>query len=178
MVEIPWDILLGAAGGATIPIFFMVIFADKIIDHVFERYRKQLELSADIDIHLREQRITVYTELWKKTELLPKWPRSHDVTYEKLDDFSKGLRDWYFQVGGMYLSEDARDSYIDLQETITDNLKAKRSGNIIDDEYDRIRDKCSALRTELTNDILSRRAAPIKPNKQRTKNTKTRPSSY
>lgn len=177
MVEIPWNILLGAAGGAAIPIFFVVIFADKIIDHVFDRYRKQLEFSSDIDIHLREQRISMYTELWKKTELLPKWPRSPNVTYMKLTEFSKGLRDWYFQGGGMYLSEDAKDSYNDLQETITDTAQ-RRSGNIIDDDYDRIQSKCSALRTEITNDILSRRAAPIKASKQRKKNTKKRPSSY
>jgi len=177
MVEIPWDILLGAAGGAAIPIFFVVIFADKIIDHVFDKYRKQLEFSADIDIHLRDIRISVYTELWKKTELLPKWPRSPNVTYEKLTEFSNGLMDWYFQGGGMYLSEDTRDSYNDLQETISITVQG-RSGNITDDNYDRIRSKCSVLRTEITNDILSRRPAPIKVSKQGKKDNKKRPSSY
>ncbi len=37
-------------------------------------------------------------------------------------------------------------------------FEGKRSKDIItNDDYDKIRDKCSALRTELTNDILSRR---------------------
>ncbi len=184
MPEIPWDILLGAAGGAAIPTVLVVIFANRIIDRVVENtfarnleayrkqlelvvaqsletYKNQLELSSDIDTDLRDRRTKVYDILWKKTELLPKWPRAPSVTYEKLSKFSEELRDWYFRDGGMYLSRQAQKSYVNLQETITDILKVKKNGKITDDDYDTIRDKCSALRTELTNDILSRRAAPL-----------------
>lgn len=62
------------------------------------------------------------------------------------------LRDLYFQAGGMYLSEETGDSYKDLQETISVTVQ-RRSGNITDDNYERIRSKCSMLRTEITNDI-------------------------
>lgn len=121
-----------------------------------------LNTRAKVDEGLRETRIRVYQDLWKKTHLLPKWPRRTDVTYEMLQAFSQQLCDWYFDQGGMFLSKKARDSYGQLQDTVGAVLKQRPKG-LIDSEgadYKQVRVQCSRLRTELTADLLSRRAAP------------------
>ena len=95
--------------------------------------------------------------------MLPKWPRAENVTYEQLLKLNQDLRTWYFTRGGMYLSRTAhRDAYSPLQDKLAGVLKSNTTGNISGDHYDLIRDKCSALRTSLANDIESRRESPIR----------------
>jgi hypothetical protein len=76
------------------------------------------------------------------------------------------LRKWYFDGGGLYLSRSAQKAYAKVQDAIwnleTCKDKNKDNDNLIeDDEYDVIRDRCSKLRTEITKDLLSRKAAPF-----------------
>jgi hypothetical protein len=120
-----------------------------------------IDIRSKVDESLRESRIPVYQVLWIKTSLLPKWPRSKDVTYEMLAQFSVDLRDWYFNQGGMLMSKRARSVYGDLQETIAKVLEKDGRGQMCNTHYDEVRDVCSKLRTELTNDLLSRRSAPF-----------------
>jgi hypothetical protein len=68
--------------------------------------------------------------------------------------------DWYFERGGIFLSESARDAYFEVQKCINASLEKNQTGRVSDHDYKAIRALCSALRTELTNDLLSRREAP------------------
>jgi hypothetical protein len=63
----------------------------------------------------------------------------------------------------MYLSRDTQKAYFAVQETIRETLEEKDSGRVEDEHYDAIRDKCSALRRQMTEDILSRIPAPAQP---------------
>jgi Sec-independent protein translocase protein TatA len=130
-----------------------------------EQYKRALEVSSQIDIHLREQRIAVYKEIWLLTGRLPLWPRDLTLTYAGLLSMSEALRDWYFRTGGMWLSRAARTAYGAVQERITAILTADPSptGRLDDEHYTEIQKLCSALRTELTNDLLSRSAPPERP---------------
>lgn len=138
----PWNIIAGALGGSSITVIITVvlglIFAQRIIEKAVdgsarrfeskliqteEAFKTRLDLSAQIDVHLREKRITVYGKLWKATEILPKWPRAESVTYAQLLEFSETMRDWYFGEGGMYLSRDAQGAYGALQDAIWAILK-------------------------------------------------------
>lgn len=174
-MNFPWDGLVGVVGGSAVFAAFGVPFAQKVVEKVVETtskgfesafvraeeaHRKQLEIAGSIDLDLRQRRITVYQEMWGRTSLLPKWPRATNVTYEKLTALSEALRDWYFNSGGMYLSTKGRDAYGHLQDAILAVCKEK-SGPLDPTHYEVVRDKCSALRTQLTDDILSRRAAPL-----------------
>jgi hypothetical protein len=182
MEGIPWNTIFAAAvsSGLTTAILIIigVYFARRVIDGLVEsgvkRYEfalqqaqkaleSALEVGSQIDIDLRERRIRVYKCLWQRTEILPKWPRNPEVTYEALYKFSATLRDWYFQTGGMYLSRDTQKAYVAVQEKIRETLEEKDSGPVEDEHYDAIRDRCSALRTQMTEDILSRKPAPLQP---------------
>jgi hypothetical protein len=117
---------------------------------------------TSIDESLRAKREVVYSELWNLTSVTPMWPRSLNVTYQNVFDLSRDLKDWYYTQGGLYFSELSKDAYGDLQEEVNRVITSEGgipppSDNVISDEnYDAIRDKASALRTELTEDLISR----------------------
>jgi hypothetical protein len=133
------------------------------------------DMNTKIDEQLRDRRLDPYKEIWRKTAILPRWPRATGVTYVQLHTFSGDLRDWYFGQGGIYMSAETRDAYFALQAAVTQVTMVPeaqppptdqpvpeprvREGVISSAEYELIRGKCSALRTELTSDIQSRRRA-------------------
>lgn len=179
----PWEIILTALGTSSLTAIILtilgLILAQKFIEQgtasasrrfesslikAEEAYEKAIEFSTQIDVHLREQRIKVYGTIWQATSILPRWPRATNVTYADIVRFSEGLRSWYFaEQGGMWLSTSARQAYGNLQETIWQILPQRSEGTISQDDYEAILAKCSLLRTELTNDLVSRRAAPRNP---------------
>lgn len=141
-----------------------------------DRITRGEELSGAIDVDLREKRLKVYPALWKATDTLPKWPRNPDVTYEDLARLVEKLRRWYFNEGGMFLSRTTqREGYAALQDELAAILKLNLSGRLPaapdgapldrngrpwpNDHYERVRQRCSILRSLLTEDIASRRDA-------------------
>ena len=77
-----------------------------------------MEREAKADEYLKNRRIEVYTELWKHTKT---WARSYrgeeqkDKDAKMLFDY---LHEWYFDVGGMFLSEMNRDRLLSSQGII------------------------------------------------------------
>ena len=92
------------------PLFIGVISAliGAIVSYIGTVLQNALKVQSKIDENLRNTRIEVYRILWEHTKLLPKWPKSNQVTYEKLFQLSNSLQEWYFDKGGMYLSTEAR----------------------------------------------------------------------
>ncbi len=131
-----------------------------IVSYVGAVLQNMLAVRTKVDEALLKTREDLYKPVWDRMRLLPKWPRRNKVTYEQLTAFSESLRDWYFDGGGMYLSGGAQKKYANLQDTIAAVLRRQMSGDVSDKDYDDIRDRCSALRTEMTKDLLSRRHAP------------------
>ena len=131
-----------------------------VVSYAGAIFNNALNYRTKVDEGLRDARIKLYKILWQKTDILPKWPRRTDVTYEMIETFSRDLRSWYFNEGGLYLSARARRAYGDLQDAIGEVFSRNSAGPIKDPDYDRLRDRCSALRTQLTGDLLSRRTAP------------------
>lgn len=151
--------VLGAAGGAGVIVAGLGAWLGKVWA---DRIAQAQKLAGEIDLDLRKRRLEVYPELWEATALLPKWPRAQGVTYEALLALSQSLRTWYFQRGGIYLSRTTqRDAYSPLQDALAEVLKINTAGPISDEHYDVVRERCSTLRTALTNDIESRREGPI-----------------
>lgn len=151
----------------------IVGFLGKVL---LDRFTFANKRDVEVDVDMRKRRLDVYPELWKLTELLPKWPRNPNVTYEQLGKLQKDLMTWYFNKGGIYLSRSSfDDAYRPLQETLTAVSKLERKGflpkepflenaKIGDDKcdvYDAVREACSKLRSALTQDVESRREAPI-----------------
>jgi hypothetical protein len=108
---------------------------------------------------LREIRLRIYPPLWKRTSTLSRWPRT-DVTWAGLERFHLDLRRWYYDTGGLYLSENARARYGDVQELVAahldDNLRDP-DGELPASVYDALMHSASSFRTALTEDLESRR---------------------
>ena len=164
-MDFPWtEILSGVGGGLAGLIIAAVLlgrtvaekFADgatKLVEsrlrRVEERDRLTFAFASSVDIDLRTRRIEVYGELLEKTGLL-RCGRGTARSSTATCSSSPGIfRDWYFKRGGLFLSEGARDAYFDVQKTINAILADGRSGPVGEADYSALREKCSALRTEL-----------------------------
>jgi TIR domain len=106
---------------------------------------------------LLRERITAYRELWRLTGLLPRWPRSPDVTYESFSGLTGSLRDWYFRDGsGMFLSRSAYTAYAALQDSLNVILLEAHGGPVSDEHYEAVRELGSTLRRSLAKDVGAR----------------------
>jgi hypothetical protein len=108
------------------------------------KIRKELEGEYDKD--LRGKRRDAYAALWKILQPLAKYSPPAPVTPELLKQLSADLRQWYFEVGGLYMSANARDAYFALQDEL--QLASPSAENAIR--------AGSRLRTATTRDVGSR----------------------
>lgn len=176
----PWDLILGAGGVSAVLVSLVIVLMGNVllkaletrvdnnrirleseIRRVEEQVKNTLTLTSQIDLDLREKRLTVYKDLWQMTGILTLWPRTQGVTYGKLQEFSLSLQNWYFTQGGMFLSESSRDAYGKVQEGIEKLADQAAQTELSADHYDDVRELCSKLRSELVSDIESRRQSPI-----------------
>jgi hypothetical protein len=126
------------------------------------KFRKDLE--AEYDKDLRSTRIKVYQGLWNSLQLLARYDRPEPLNPKTLGKLSLEMREWYFQTGGLYLSEETRNSYFDLKETIRKVLDSPkyRPDDVLDPEDSQnVLHKGSLLRARLTQDVGTRRSSVI-----------------
>jgi hypothetical protein len=110
---------------------------------------------------LRDQRLKAYPDVWERTGRFARWPRN-TVTYGALDEFHRGLRTWYFQVGGLYMSENARRRYGRMQELVAAHCtEAESDASLPPEAYADVMESCSEFRTALTEDLESRRQGSV-----------------
>jgi hypothetical protein len=86
------------------------------------------ELQIEYDKDLRIRRIHHYEKLWALMEPMAKYPPPDPITYGEVRNRSILFRGWYFAGGGLFLSEETRDSYFDLQDGCKIFLQ-KRAGS-------------------------------------------------
>ena len=169
----PWTEILGGATGGVAVLIVAALFLGKVVTERMadtatklvedrlrraeELHRSSLAFLSSVDTDLRTKRIPVYAELWEKTGVLPMWPWNTELEYQDLHQLTRDFRDWYFKRGGMYLSASARDAYFEVQKSINAILEKDQAGRVSNDDYKNIQHKCSALRTKLAEDLLSRR---------------------
>lgn len=109
---------------------------------------------AGVDADLRARRASAYAEPWRLSGALPQWPRNTELTYERLLELTLQLRRWYFDAGGMLLSEPARKALGAVQQAIAAVTEERREGLVSDADYARVRDAFSALRQALSRDLI------------------------
>ena len=149
------DELIGALVGAALGVIATYVAA-------VVKYRQ--DVRRDYDKQLRAERLPPFTALWKLTEMFPKYGRTGAVHFGDLERFAVCLRDWYFDGGGMYLSNDGRDAYFALHEAIKQHRQPEATATdevIPGPVYEEIRSACSSVRTALVGDLGSRREPEI-----------------
>jgi hypothetical protein len=76
------------------------------------------KLVLDYDADLRSRRVTAYSDLWARLEPLAKYAADSSFTETDAKDLATSLRVWYFQKGGLFLSQDTRADYFALQNLL------------------------------------------------------------
>lgn len=135
---------------------FVGAFTGLLAAYVKNRIDYQHEVRSD----LWDKRYTAYTKIWKMTQQIPRWPKNDSLTYQQLHDFSVGCQAWYFNDGGILLSEAGREKYGMMQECVTNILndeKTERTSLVSDPDYRTVLAGCSGFRSAITSELLSRK---------------------
>ena len=121
-----------------------------------------LTTRAKVGEELRDQRLKIYPGIWERTKLFSRWPRT-EATYEDLRRLHRHLREWYYETGGLYMSENCRARYGEMQELFAAQLSdgPAPTARIGPTEYDDLMEICSAFRTALNEDLESRRQGSL-----------------
>ncbi|MGW3408243.1 hypothetical protein [Streptomyces sp. NPDC000888] len=114
---------------------------------------------------VRAGRLEAYPAVWELTRHVSRWPK-RELTRRAALQWHLAMREWYYtapRCGGMYLSENGRARYGDVQELLALYLSAADAGEeaFPSDVYEALSDACSAFRTALTEDLQSRRARSL-----------------
>jgi len=130
------------------------------------RAKIRLDLAAEYDKTLQEERLKVYKELWAMLEPLARYGRDREITYSVLKEISDQTRSWYFKTGGIYLTQLSRDPYFywkKMMQELLDNkeFKSNPDKTIPDSELKNVISAGSTLRTSLSDDIGTKRLSRL-----------------
>src|SRR4051812_37712601 len=81
-------------------------------------YKSRKDLEVQYDIKLREERIEAYKALWTELDRLAYYAPEKLLNYAVAHELATALRKWYFDIGGLLMSEPTRESYFDLQRAL------------------------------------------------------------
>ena len=127
--------------------------------YTLARREAEIKLLGTIDEGTAKERLEAYKMLWKKMKLLPQFPPTPGVTYQAVKTLNEDFRDWYFNIGGVYLTVESKNRYLDAQEQLYNVWKdhvANLAETVQPSEYDEARKKLSQLREQLAEDLRSR----------------------
>lgn len=118
------------------------------------RLRRELELLYDRE--LRESRNVAYKALWILTKPVPRAWIKGEVTGAMLREVRENWHNWYYEGGGIYMSETVRDRYFDATPVLERFADAAQGRELADAEYQTVYESVKALRDSLTDDIGAR----------------------
>ena len=118
-----------------------------------------LNARAKRDDGLRQERLRTYPGMWAATSEFSRWPRNVQLTWLGVQQTHQFCRKWYYETGGLFLSERTRGLYGDVQELIAALLLAHQSDRpcrVSRSEYSDLMNASSRLRTGMTQDLETR----------------------
>lgn len=71
-----------------------------------------------MDPEVRRLRTESYIELWKLLVALARYDLPQPVDVDVLKKLTVSMRNWYFEKGGLFLSENSRGPYFELKEVL------------------------------------------------------------
>lgn len=155
MPETIQSILIGGAAG----------LVSAVVTYLSTRAKVRLDLAAEYDKDLQESRLECYKELWAMLEPLARYGCVEKVTYTVIRSISDKSRTWYFQRGGIYLTERSRKPYFKWKASMQPVLDSTNFANHPDTEItsqlEPILMAASTLRTALSEDIGTKRLSRV-----------------
>jgi hypothetical protein len=128
------------------------------------RWQLRKELEYGYDRELRTERVAVYKELWKLSERLPRYHSRGNPTGLDVEQTIENFHRWFFEVGGLFLSDEARTAYFAMMNGLREVAQRNRGGAAIsDDDATALYDVGEDLRIQLAIDVGAGRAPELKP---------------
>lgn len=136
-----------------------------VITFFVTREKVRLDLAAEYDRQLRSERLDAYRDLFKRMKPLARYSAEKPLTYKIIRETAEDMRDWYFDVGGIYLSKESREPYFELKSLMQEVIEHEeykdpqdqKTRAALDVLLKTIVKKSSDVRTLLTNDIGTRK---------------------
>ena len=127
-----------------------------------ERLRLTQELRVEYDKDVRQHRINAYKELWKITGRFDDYAQIEPINYAMLQQVSVVLRLWYFEIGGIYLTEGSEKAYFAVQKLAQQGFESPQlqvlpMPKLPPDDVETVRKACRDLRSQLLLDVGTRR---------------------
>jgi hypothetical protein len=123
-----------------------------LISTVVAAWSQRKKLESDYDVALRTERLTEYRKLWQIMEPIG-WYGKHEITSETAKKLLADIDHWYFEGGGLFLSDVSYQSFEELQRAL----------DKYDDMPEHLRPVGSKLRTALAYDIGGRKRPLLRP---------------
>lgn len=111
-----------------------------------ESTRKKVPVDAEI----LSKRRAAYEALFRILKPFARYDRNHELDKAQLKEVSEGMRDWYFDMGGLYLTDDCRAPYFSLKDILKSTIEISASEKV---EPNALISAASRLRAFLREDI-------------------------
>ena len=130
-----------------------------------EMRRKILELRGVYDLDVRKNRITAYQSLWKILSDVGFFSAQDKLNSDGAIKSIEKLIDWYYQVGGLYMTEESYNKFrllLDNLQLMIDNILHKDCDkDLPQDVQDKLKKFGEDLRQSLVEDVGTRERAMI-----------------
>ena len=136
------------------------------LTYVSTKAKTRLDLAAQYDKELQQSRLAAYKILWAMTEPLARYGRARTVSVGDVHKISEQTRDWYFQTGGIYLTQASRGPYFKWKALLQPVLELPEIDTHLDapvpeEQLAMIVAAASLLRTALSDDIRTKRLSLV-----------------
>ena len=112
--------------------------------------------SQNSDPEVLKTRRSVYEQLYRLLKPLARYDLPEPVEVETLKRITVAMRDWYFDVGGLYLTDHGRGPYFELKEAIKvvlEHPQYQSTQQITEEDYNTLVQAASKLRAALRDDL-------------------------
>jgi hypothetical protein len=112
-----------------------------------------------IEPEVRRLRTESYIELWKLLVALARYDLPQPVDVEVVKKLSVSMRNWYFEKGGLFLSENSRGPYFELKDVLRKVMRDPQhqmNEPLSNEEVGEIIAVASKLRANLSRDLGTR----------------------
>ncbi|MEV5962018.1 hypothetical protein AB0L70_09660 [Kribbella sp. NPDC051952] len=139
----------------------LTLVVGAVVSGVLTYLGTRSKMVVDYDADLRSRRVTAYADLWARLEPLAKYAAESSFSETEAKNLATSLRVWYFQKGGLFLSQDTRADYFALQNLLMLlgggwGWSTSERAQLTPAAREHVRTYGSRLRSSLTRDVGTR----------------------
>lgn len=119
-----------------------------------------LSVAATFESEKYKQRLASYQALWSRTQRLRRTPEAADLSLKAMHETLDNLDSWYFQTGGLLLTDEARQAYFGLVRAIQ-SLPSTPNGTLSAKQYMPVFTAATTLRDVTATEVRGRTGTPF-----------------